>query len=175
MNTGGGAPGVSRCEVGRVINHLLADEFVLYAATRGFHWNVAGSNFEWLRDFFEQQFRQVADSIEQLVEHSCAIGVWLSGGLSAVTKIALLDSDPGADLPPEDMVAELCGLHAGLAKQVHEDIAICAGRTRDPGVVEFLSRLKFFHEESAGRLHAVLVNGIEAPGAVAETVATAGS
>jgi starvation-inducible DNA-binding protein len=161
--------------VGRVINLLLADEFVLYAATRGFHWNVAGTNFAWLRDFFEQQFRQVAEGIEQLVEHSCAIGVWPSGGLSALAKTSRLDSDPGADLPAEDMVAELCGLHAGLAKQVDEDIAICAKRTRDPGVVEFLSRLKFFHEESAGRLHAVLVNGIEASGAGAEPVAAAGS
>jgi starvation-inducible DNA-binding protein len=154
-------PGASRCEVGRIINHLLADEFVLYTATRGFHWNVAGPDFEWLHELFEQQFRQVAERIEQLVERSCAIGVWPSGGLGDLARSARLDSDPGADLPAEGMVAELCGLHGGMARQVHADIVICNERCRDPGILEILFGLRSFHEETAGRLHAVLAKGSE--------------
>lgn len=160
-------PGAARCEVGRIINLLLADEFVVYVSTRGFHWNVAGPNSEPLRELFERQFCQVAERIEQLVEHSCAIGVWPSGGLGDVAKTARLDSDPGADLPPEDMVAELCGLHAGLAKQLQADIAVCGRRCRDHGVADFLSRLRSFHEDIAGRLHAVLVTGFDGASLVA--------
>ena len=59
MKTGIGILGASRCEVGRIINLLLADEFVLYSATRGFHWNVTGPHIAWLHDLFEEQFRQV--------------------------------------------------------------------------------------------------------------------
>lgn len=156
-------PGASRCEVGRIINHLLADELVLYTATRGFHWNVTGPGFTWLNQLFEQQFRQVAERIEQLVERSCAIGVWPSGGLGDLARTARLDSDPGADLLAEDMVAELCGLHASLAKQVLADIAICNLRCRDPGILEILFGLRSFHEEAAERLHAVLAGASENP------------
>jgi starvation-inducible DNA-binding protein len=153
------APGASRCEVGRVINLLLADEFVLYTATRGFHWNVAGHNLTWLCGLLEEQLIQVAERIEQLVERSCAIGVWPSGGLSDIAKTARLDTDPVADLAPEAMVAELRGLHGGLAVQLRTDIGLCARRCRDPGVIEDLFGIASFHEEAAGRLHAMLAPG----------------
>jgi len=165
MKAGGAIPGVSRCEVGRVINLLLADEIVLYTATRGFHWNVEGRDLAWLHELLEEQFRQVAERIEQLVERSCAIGVWPSGGLGDIAKTARLDSDPGADLPPEAMVAELRGLHGGLAVQLRADIGVCAKRCQDAGIIEDLFGLMSFHEEAAGRLHAVLATGAEGFGA----------
>jgi starvation-inducible DNA-binding protein len=154
-------PGASRCEVGRIINLLLADEFVLYTATRGFHWNVEGHNLAWLCGLFEEQLRQVAERIEQLVERSCAIGVWPSGGLGDIARTARLDADPVADLAPEAMVAELRGLHGGMAAQLRTDIGVCAKRCRDPGIIGDLFGLMSFHEEAAGRLHAVLVAGAD--------------
>ena len=173
MNTNFGNLGASRCEVGRIINLLLADEFVIYTATRGFHWNVSGPDFEWLHQLFEEQFRQLAERIEQLVERSCAIGVWPSGGLGDITGNARLDADPGADLPADLMVAELCGLHGGLAKQLRSDMSACNERCRDPGVIEVLSGLISFHEETAGRLHAVLSSGAGQVGVVVPMVPAA--
>jgi len=148
-----------------VINLLLADEFVLYTATRGFNWNIAGRDLARLHELLEKQFSQVAVRIEQLVERSCAIGVWPSGGLSAIAKTARLDANPVADLAPEAMVAELRGLHGGLAVQLRNDIGACAKRCRDPGVIEDLLGLMSFHEEAAGKLHDVLATGAEGFGA----------
>jgi starvation-inducible DNA-binding protein len=161
VSTGIGAPGASRCEIGKIINLLLADEFVLYTATRGFHWNVTGTPFARIQELFEEQFRQLAARIEQLVECSCAIGVWPGGGLGDLAKSARLDSDPGADLPAEDMVAELCGLHGGLAKQLRADIVVCSERCRTPGILDDLRGLMSFHEEAAGTLHAMLAGGAD--------------
>jgi starvation-inducible DNA-binding protein len=156
VNTKIDVPGASRCEVGRIINLLLADEFVLYTATRGFHWNVAGRDLACLHDLLEEQFGQVAERIERLVDRSCAIGVWPSGGLGDLATAARIDSDPSADLPAEAMVAELHGLHGGLATQLRTDIHICTRRCRDPGIIEDLLGLKSFHEETAGSLQALL-------------------
>jgi len=158
MNAENRVFGASRCELGRIINLLLADEFVLYTATRGFHWNVTGPDFARLHELFEAQIRQVAEWIDQLVERSCAIGVWPSGGLIDLARTARLDSDPGADLAPEAMVAELLGLHGGLARQLRADLGACTERCRNAGLTEVLAGLVSFHEETAETLHAALVS-----------------
>jgi starvation-inducible DNA-binding protein len=141
---------------------------VLYTATRGFHWNITGRDLARLHELLEEQFKQVAERIERLVERSCSIGVWPSGGLGDLAAAARLDSDPSADLPAEAMVAELHGLHGGLATQLRTDIHICAKRCRDPGIIEDLLGLVSFHEETAGSLRALLAKrdeGSDAGGA----------
>jgi starvation-inducible DNA-binding protein len=136
---------------------------------------VAGPDFATLHELFEAQFRQVAERIEQLVERSCAIGVWPSGGLGDLAKAARLDSDPGADLPAEAMVAELLGLHGGLAKQVRADLRVCGERFRDSSLTEILAGLMSFHEEAAEKLHVVLKKFIEGNPVDADLLVPAGS
>ena len=47
--------------LGKILNTLLADEFVLYTKTRRFHWNVVGSDFGELHKFFEEQYEALDD------------------------------------------------------------------------------------------------------------------
>ncbi|HMD61141.1 MAG TPA: ferritin-like domain-containing protein [Opitutaceae bacterium] len=156
MKNNVGIGGASRCEIGRIINLILADEFVLYTATRGLHWSSAGRDIESLHDLLEEQFGQVAERIELLVERSCSIGVWPRGGLVDLAKAARLDSDPSADLPTKAMVAELHGLHGDLAVQLRSDIGVCAERCPVPLILDDLFGLMRFHEEAAARLREVL-------------------
>ena len=58
-----------------MLNLLLADEYVLYATTRDYHWNVTGPEFSSLHLQFEMQFGQIADWIDQVAERTRSIGV----------------------------------------------------------------------------------------------------
>ncbi len=57
----------NRDQVGKVLNRVLADEFVLYTKTRGYHWNVVGPQFNGLHKFFEEQYDELADIIDEVV------------------------------------------------------------------------------------------------------------
>ena len=47
-----------RAGVVKILNALLADEYVLYTKTRNYHWNVVGSQFNDLHKFFAAQYEE---------------------------------------------------------------------------------------------------------------------
>ena len=60
--------------VGLELNQLLADEFVLYTKTRNCHWNVEGSNFMEMHKFYETQFEELDEIIDDVAERIRSIG-----------------------------------------------------------------------------------------------------
>ncbi len=59
MTTNIGIPENHLQEVAIELNKVLADEFLLYAKTRNYHWNVEGSNFMEMHKFYESQYEQL--------------------------------------------------------------------------------------------------------------------
>lgn len=55
-------------EVAQVLNRLLSDEHVLYIKTRNAHWNVEGTDFHAQHKFFEEQYGQLEDIIDDVAE-----------------------------------------------------------------------------------------------------------
>lgn len=52
------------------LNALLSDEFVLYAKTRNYHWNVVGPQFNELHKFFESQYDALAGIVDDVAERA---------------------------------------------------------------------------------------------------------
>src|ERR1051326_7403435 len=57
-----------------ILNRLLADETVLYAKARDFHWNVAGPHFHDLHVFFQSQYEELAVIGDDVAERARAMG-----------------------------------------------------------------------------------------------------
>ena len=57
-----------------ILNGILADEYVLYTKTRNFHWNVTGPEFDDLHKFFEGQYEQIDEIIDEVAERVRALG-----------------------------------------------------------------------------------------------------
>ncbi|MBM5810015.1 MAG: DNA starvation/stationary phase protection protein, partial [Cyanobacteria bacterium M_surface_9_m1_291] len=51
-----GIPDAQRLQIAEGLGHVLADTWVLYAKTHGFHWNVTGPMFNTLHLMFEGQY-----------------------------------------------------------------------------------------------------------------------
>ncbi len=60
---------------------LLADEQVLYTKTRNYHWNVVGDNFHEMHLFFEGQYGELAEIIDEVAERIRMIGHFSTGRL----------------------------------------------------------------------------------------------
>jgi starvation-inducible DNA-binding protein len=158
MKTNTGLNDETRLEVGQILNLILADEFVLYATTRDYHWNVTGPEFRSLHGEFEEQYELVAHWIDDVAERARAIGVGARGNWADLTKAARSSADPGIGLPAEHMLSELLALHEDLIVQLRTDAEACAGRYKDAGTADFLTGLMEQHEKAAWMLRAQLEN-----------------
>lgn len=148
----------TRLEVGQVLNLLLADEYVLYATTRDYHWNVTGPEFLSLHAQFEQQYGQIAGWIDEIAERARAIGAGARGSWAELNRAARTSAHPGMGLATESMLAELLGLHEEMIVQLRTDSVACLERYGDAGTADFLTGLMGRHEKCAWMLRAQLEN-----------------
>jgi starvation-inducible DNA-binding protein len=146
----------ARLEVGQMLNLLLADESVLYATTRDYHWNVTGPDFRSLHLEFEAQYEQLAKWIDDIAERARSIGVGAQGNWAELSKSARTSADPGIGLPGEHMLSELLALHEELIVQLRTDSESCLERYGDSGTADFLTGLMERHEKAAWMIRAQL-------------------
>ncbi|MBC8040626.1 MAG: DNA starvation/stationary phase protection protein [Opitutaceae bacterium] len=158
MKTNIGLNDETRLEVGQMLNLLLADEYVLYATTRDYHWNVTGSGFMSLHLQFESQYTQIAQWIDDVAERARAIGVGARGNWADLTRSARVSADPGMGLSAANMLSELLALHEEIIVQLRSDSAVCATRYNDAGTSDFLTGLMESHEKAAWFIRAQLEN-----------------
>ena len=156
MKTNIGLDDETRLEVGQMLNLLLADESVLYATTRDYHWNVTGAGFRSLHLQFEEQYGQIAQWIDDVAERARAIGVGARGNWGDLMQAARLSADPGINLPAEHMLAELLALHEDMIVQLRADNEACVTRFKDAGTADFLTGLMEKHEKAAWMLRSQL-------------------
>ncbi len=156
MKTNIGLNDETRLEVGQILNLILADETVLYASTRDYHWNVTGPEFRSLHLEFEAQYEQLAKWIDDVAERTRSIGVGAQGNFAALAKSARSSADPGIGLSGDDMLEELLALHEDLVVQLRADSAACGERYGDSGTADFLTGLMEKHEKTAWMLRSQL-------------------
>ena len=73
------------------LNKLLADEFVLYAKTRNYHWNVEGSNFMEMHKLYEGQYEQLDEIIDNVAERIRTLGHYAQARLKDYTRLTNLE------------------------------------------------------------------------------------
>lgn len=61
-------------ECAEALSKVLSDTFILYLKTHNFHWNVAGRQFRGLHKMFEEQYRDLWNSIDDIAERIRALG-----------------------------------------------------------------------------------------------------
>jgi starvation-inducible DNA-binding protein len=156
MKTHIGLTDEARLEIGQMLNLLLADEYVLYATTRDYHWNVTGPEFRSLHLQFAEQYGQIAQWLDDIAERARAIGVGARGNWADLAKAARSSAEAGIGLAPENMLAELLALHEDLIVELRADSESCATRFKDAGTADFLTGLMAQHEKTAWMLRAQL-------------------
>src|SRR5262245_64612701 len=93
-----GLTDTNRSGVVTLLIPLLADEYVLYTKTRNFHWNVVGPQFNDLHKFFEAQYTELNDVVDNVAERARALGGAAAGSLAEFTQLARLAEQPGKSL-----------------------------------------------------------------------------
>ena len=139
-----------------ILNTLLADEYLLYTKTRNYHWNVVGPQFNELHKFFEAQYNELNEIVDDVAERSRALGGNALGTMTEFLKSTRLNEESGYYPEARQMIANLLADHEGLICHLRIDLETCAEKYHDAGTNDFLIGLMEQHEKMAWMLRAFL-------------------
>ena len=139
-----------RNETARALGRLLADSYVLYLKTQGFHWNVAGPRFEPLHAFFQRQYTELAAAIDEIAERIRALGVTAPASLAEFAQLSSVEEEAGA--PAADaMVRQLLHDHTTAARTARQVVAT-AEACDDVATADLATQRVAQHEKAAWML-----------------------
>ena len=145
-----------RDAVVKLLNTLLADEFVLYTKSRCFHWNVEGPDFSELHELFEKHYEQLGGIVDDVAERTRALGGVAAGSLEEYLKLARLKEQSGKHYDARGMTTALLNDHEALIRSLRKDLETCSNEHGDEGTTDFLTGLMQSHEKTAWMLRAYL-------------------
>jgi starvation-inducible DNA-binding protein len=144
--------------VTNILNALLSDEYLLYTKTRNYHWNVAGPQFNDLHKFFEAQYDELNDIVDEVAERARALGGRPCSTMTEFLQKTRLKEQPGEYPAARNMLANLLADHEAIARSLRDDLDTCATKFHDAGTSDFLTGLLEQHEKMAWMLRAFLQN-----------------
>jgi starvation-inducible DNA-binding protein len=140
----------------KILNSLLSDEYLLYTKTRNYHWNVLGPQFNDLHKFFEEQYTELTEVVDDVAERARSLGGWAFGTLQEFAQHTRLKEHPGHYPNAREMIGNLLADHETIIRQLRMDLETCAERYHDMGTNDFLTGLTEKHEKMAWMLRAFL-------------------
>ncbi|PWT99823.1 MAG: DNA starvation/stationary phase protection protein [Bacteroidetes bacterium] len=142
-------------KIALLLNKLLADEQVLYAKTRNYHWNYEGDNFMEMHKFSEGQYEELAQLIDDIAERVRSIGHYAEGRLKDYLALTQL-TEPGNTTDQQKQVKNLLGDHETIIKMLRNDIKTADEELNDAGTADFFTGVMEKHEKIAWMLRAYL-------------------
>jgi starvation-inducible DNA-binding protein len=151
-----GLSDTNRNGVLKLLAPLLADEYVLYTKTRNYHWNVVGPQFNDLHKFFQAQYEELDDFVDDVAERMRQLGGKSPGTLAEFTKAARLKERPGQRPNARVMLTALLADHEAVITTLRADLATTMDKFGDAGTSDFLTGLMEKHEKMGWMLRAFL-------------------
>ncbi len=152
LNTG--ITNVNGRKVADALNQLLADEFLLYAKTLKFHWNIEGRDFHALHIFLDEQYHQLQEIIDSVAERIRKVGHFANGSMKQFLSDASLKEHIDTVSISESMISELVGDHEAIIRKTRTLIDDFDKKYDDKGSSDFITGVMKEHEKMAWMLRA---------------------
>ena len=149
-----GIPQTQREEIAAGLSRLLADTYVLYGKTHGFHWNVTGPMFNTLHLMFMDQYTELWNSLDDIAERIRALGMVAPHGGSTLAGLASIKEAPQQPAALE-MVRELVAGHEAVARTARSIFPLAETASDEPTADLLTQRLQI-HEKTAWMLRSLL-------------------
>ncbi len=136
------------------LSRVLADTYVLYLKTHGYHWNVTGPMFNTLHLMFETQYNELWMAVDEIAERIRALGVFAPGSGGDFAKLSQIKETAGVP-KAEDMIADLAKGHERLARSAR-DAFKAADKGDDEPTMDLLTQRMQASEKTAWMLRSML-------------------
>lgn len=126
---------------------LQADTYLLYVKSQNFHWNVMDPRFFSLHQFFEEQYRELAEAIDVIAERIRALDEKSLGSMREYLEFTRLEESK-TNLSANEMLKALLHDHEAIIQNLRVGIEQIT-KLGDQGTADlFINRLRV-HEKSA--------------------------
>jgi DNA-binding ferritin-like protein (oxidative damage protectant) len=142
--------------VARILSTFLADEFVLYTKTRNAHWNIEGPDFHDKHKFFEAQYEQLDEIMDEVAERIRSLGHYAPGTLKQFLELTQLTEQSRSKNDSQGFIRELLSDHENIIIFLRENIDKIASEYKDAGTSDFITGLMEIHEKMAWMLRSHL-------------------
>lgn len=146
----------NRDSVCQILSALLADEYVLSAKTRKYHWNVNGPRFHPLHEFLRMQYEQLDGIVDEVAERIPQLGGKTIATLEEFKKLARIKEDPGQYPEADRILSNLLEDHETIIRNLRKNADACDEEYDDMGTNDFLIGLMQQHEKTAWMIRAHL-------------------
>src|SRR5262245_58043303 len=109
-------------KVAQELSRILADEFVLYTKTRNAHWNVEGPDFHDKHKFFEAQYEQLDEIMDEVAERIRMLGHYAPATLKDFLKLTHLTEQMREKNDSAGFIRELLADHETIIVSMRENI-----------------------------------------------------
>src|SRR5579862_9645539 len=107
-------------EMAKLLNHLLANEYILYTKTWKFHWNIEGKHFGALHKFLDDQRLALGVIVDDVAERVRSLDVMSDGTLTEFLENGSLKEEPGKNPKDLSMIQILLKDHEEIIRQLRE-------------------------------------------------------
>lgn len=142
--------------VAHSLSSILADEFVLYTKTRKAHWCVTGPDFHSKHLFFETQYTQLEDIVDNVAERIRSLGHFPPATLKEYLQLTHLTEQTREKNNSEGFIHDLLADHESILIHLRENINGYANALKDAGTSDYITGLMETHEKMAWMLRAHL-------------------
>ncbi len=149
-----GIPADQRQAIAAGLGRLLADSYVLYGKTHGFHWNVTGPMFNTLHLMFMDQYTELWNALDVIAERIRALGHPAPFGGAAFAALASIPETQGVP-PALEMVKELVMGHEAVARTARGVFEL-ADAANDQPTADLITQRLQIHEKTAWMLRSLL-------------------
>ena len=156
MNTSIGITDTNRLAVANELAKLLSDEYVLFTKTKNAHWNIEGADFYEKHKFFETQFGQLHQIIDDVAERIRSLGHYNSATLKNFLALTHLTEAQDGINDSKAFIKELLVDHESIIIHCRENAQRFANEYKDVGTSDFVTGLLKDHEKMAWLLRAHL-------------------
>jgi starvation-inducible DNA-binding protein len=144
----------ARTETAAALGRLLADSYLIYLKTKGFHWNVVGPQFEPLHAMFQEQYTELAKAIDEIAERIRTLGVKAPGSFSEFQELTSISEE--TDAPTADaMIGQLLSDHTTASRTALQVVTEAESRG-DVATADLATQRVAQHEKTAWMLSSLL-------------------
>ncbi|WP_126974379.1 Dps family protein [Gynurincola endophyticus] len=142
-------------EVVNFLNQILADEQLLLLKTRRAHWNVEGPDFHAMHLFFEKQYNELDEWVDQIAERVRMLGHYSVGTMNEYLSMTHILESEMDGTHSSVLIKDLLINHEAIIvyiKSILDEIE----KLKDQGTEDFLVGLLQAHEKMSWMLQAHL-------------------
>ncbi|HEY0733033.1 MAG TPA: DNA starvation/stationary phase protection protein [Chitinophagaceae bacterium] len=145
----------SKAAVAVLLNLLLADEHILYTKTRNYHWNYEGDNFMEMHKFYEAQYDELAEMIDEIAERIRMLGHFPEGRLRDFVRLTRL-TEQEYTTDQAEQLKNLLGDHESIITNTRKAIEKTDKTYKDAGTTDFITGIMQQHEKMAWMIRSYL-------------------